>query len=888
MNKSIAACLLLISIIFYSSIGVSAATVGKIGIQGLESIPQEELLEVLNLKTNSVFDSARVRNGIKLAFRKGMFEDIVVETYDNDKLHIKITVKELDTIKKIHIEGNKVFTKRVIKKLFLLKENDILRYDLIDYYAAEMKKSFSDRGFSRANVEIRTEKTQQPYKADLFLVVTEGEPDIVKTITINGASDNIKELLGIAEGDIYDQIKIRKNIEKIKNHYKKHNYISAVVGPYSFEEGELIIYIYPGKKLNVVFEGNISISSADLLKEASIFEAGEFSEDIVDEAASRISALYYARGFPFVQVAPVVTTNSDSITVSFFIFEGEEVNISSIKFTGITIEEEKLSEIISLKKGGEYNPDSVDSDVRTIIELYNSLGYLNAKMEDVNIEIQHSAADISFLINEGERTLIDRIEIKGAGLIQPEDIKKSIKIKTGDPYNEVDISNARFKIIDLYNSRGFSDTAVIVNQELSEKGMILIFTISEAPLSFFGSTVITGNEKTNYKVIKRELTYREGSPFSRALLNKSRQKLYRLGLFTDVDLEQIEKPDNKKDIQVKVQEGNAGAVEFGVGYGDYERYRGSFGVSYRNLFGMNRQASFRTEVSTLENRYIVNYTEPWFLGYEMPFKVAFLHENRTEIVMGTRETRYKLKKYSASAGIEKELSDYFKGEIYYEYSLVNTYGVKPGVILTKEDSGTLTISSIRPALVYDTRDNPFDPQKGVLAGVTVKTASGLLLSETDFVKAIFSLSGYQRVFKNFVVAASFRAGLAEGFRDTEELPLVERFFLGGRTTVRGYEQDTLGPKGFDGSPTGGNAFILTNIEFRVNLSKSFGIVAFLDGGNVWRKTNDIKLDDMKYASGLGLRYNTPVGPIRVDYGYKLQREKGESSGELHFTIGHAF
>ena len=142
--------------------------------------------------------------------------------------------------------------------------------------------------------------------------------------------------------------------------------------------------------------------------------------------------------------------------------------------------------------------------------------------------------------------------------------------------------------------------------------------------------------------------------------------------------------------------------------------------------------------------------------------------------------------------------------------------------------------------------------------------------------------------RGIVLAASLRGGIAQGYLKTDELPIVERFFLGGRTTVRGYEQDTLGPKGSDGNPTGGNVFLMENLEIRTSLGKGLGIVAFLDGGNVWLKVADIKPLDFKFTTGLGLRYNTPVGPIRVDYGHKLQREKGESSGELHFSIGHAF
>jgi outer membrane protein insertion porin family len=141
--------------------------------------------------------------------------------------------------------------------------------------------------------------------------------------------------------------------------------------------------------------------------------------------------------------------------------------------------------------------------------------------------------------------------------------------------------------------------------------------------------------------------------------------------------------------------------------------------------------------------------------------------------------------------------------------------------------------------------------------------------------------------KRFVFAVSFGGGAANGLGGTEELPLVERFFLGGGTTVRGYEQDTLGPKGEDDSPTGGNVFVLTNWEMRLPLGKGFGLVPFVDAGNVWQTLDDFDAE-LKYTVGAGLRYKTPVGPVRVDYGYKLNRDSGESTGEVHFSFGHAF
>jgi outer membrane protein insertion porin family len=149
-------------------------------------------------------------------------------------------------------------------------------------------------------------------------------------------------------------------------------------------------------------------------------------------------------------------------------------------------------------------------------------------------------------------------------------------------------------------------------------------------------------------------------------------------------------------------------------------------------------------------------------------------------------------------------------------------------------------------------------------------------------------STYRALGRRLVLAASVRLGLAQGFEGTEELPLVERFFLGGRNTVRGYHQDTLGPRTPDGNPTGGNAFLMGNLELRLRVRKGWGLVAFLDWGNVWQRTEDMDIQNLRGTVGVGLRYSTPVGPLRVDYGYKLQDEPPLSRAVLHFSIGHAF
>jgi outer membrane protein insertion porin family len=294
-------------------------------------------------------------------------------------------------------------------------------------------------------------------------------------------------------------------------------------------------------------------------------------------------------------------------------------------------------------------------------------------------------------------------------------------------------------------------------------------------------------------------------------------------------------------------------------------------------------------MSSLAQRLLLQYYKPWFFDKEkLQLRAYMLIENKKEVNIDTRDTLYKLKRYKASAGVEKDVSDIVVASFYYEFSVVNTYDVQPDIILSKEDVGTLFISGIIPGILYDTRDNIFEPKKGIFAGASLKFTSPIFFSESDFIKFSFFGNYYRALSKRFVFAASFRGGLARGYRGTTELPIVERFFLGGRTTVRGYDQDLLGPKGEDGNPTGGNAFLMQSLELRASLGKGFGLVAFLDGGNVWLETNDIDLMEWKFTPGIGLRYKTPVGPLRFDYGYKLEDEPGQSRGVFHFSIGHAF
>ncbi len=719
-----------------ASHAADAVTVGKITVQGLHSASREELLDMLGLSEGKQIDAEKVRTGIKRAFLKGIFENIAVDTNDHEPADVMVTLQERDMIRKVSVRGDHVLSAKKVRNLLLMKEGDFLRYDRITEVERDLKEKYALSGYPDAVVSISTESTKEPYRVVMVVTIEAGPPLLISRVQIDGTDVVTPGDLRLSKGDIYDQFKVREELKRLQARLRKDGYFHPVVGPYVYHDGVLGLTVDPGRQLGVIIEGNSAVSTKRLKKEVPFFDTETVNDESIDEAVIRILDLYHSEGYVFAQVAPVLKEDKKTIEVSFFVLEGIRIKTRSIGISGSTLPPQSLKKVMSLKEGEYFNPDIIERDRETLREFYQALGYLDAVIHEIGYKIDEQAgrADISVVVEEGARTLISSIDIRGVKTDVREQLLSAISIKIGDPYNEVNISDARFKIIDSFVSEGYLNLDVTVQRAIEDHKASVVFTVTEGAKVLIGKTVIAGNQRTRYEVIRREIVKDEGRPYSFKTLAEERRKLYKLGLFDEVEIEPFNTTDGVKDLLLRVKEGNAGAYEFGIGYADYEQFRGYAEVSYRNLWGMNRQGLLRGELSSLQQRFITQYTEPWLLGNPLPFRVMFLYEDKKEISIPGREVRYRINRYSASAGVEKQLTDKLKAELYYEYSIVKTSDVQPDVVLSKEDVGTLAISSIRPSLVYDTRDNPFDPTQGIVAGLSVKIASSLLFSETNFVK----------------------------------------------------------------------------------------------------------------------------------------------------------
>ncbi len=862
--------------------------ISNIEVEGLYSIKKEELLNLLCLRIGEVLDRNALSIGIKRAFLKGIFDDIVIEG-SPDYANIYVRVQEKMIIDKIEIIGNNHFSNKFIKNNFGVKESERVSPIRISQGINSLREQMKKRGFpnSVVNYSITPLKATKCY---LKLTIYEGSPEIINKIVITGNYEIVRSYLNLSEGDIYDETRMERLKINILDYLIKQEHIGVYI-KYEFKDGILSIDLHSGRRLEIIFVGNDSITDKTLKEEIFFYEIDEINLDIAEEMKTRLISAYHKRGFPFADIISIMSETPDTVSLNFYIFEGVRYRVREISFAGTKMPGERLINILTLRKRDFFDITAIEPNRETLIEFLHSLGYLEAIVASPEISMYDDLVDIVFFVTEGEQTIISNIIFFNNKFFTEAELLAKIPLKPGVPYNELDISDARQKIQNSYARSGFIKARVLPESIFTNHSAEIKFIIEEGEMTSFGKTIVVGNERTKLKVIERELQHKESDPFNYSLVLKERHQLQRLGLFRDVDVKLSDYiVENKRDIIYYLDEANHGVIEFGVGYGEYERYRLFLDLSYKNLWGMNRFGSLRTELSSLEKRFIISYIDPWFIftNRRFSFKSLLLFEDRKDISLDTRDILYKLRRTSASAGLEKNINENIKADLYYLFSVVNTSDVKPDIILSREDVGTLIISGFKSGLIFDTRDNPFEPTKGVLTGLSVKIASSLFLGETDFIKVIFYGNKYLKLSDRIVFATSLSGGIAEGFSSTNELPIVERFFLGGRTSVRGYAQDMLGPKGKDGNPTGGNVFAMGNVELRTDVGRDIGIVGFFDAGNVWQNISQVDISGFKFTTGIGLRYKTPVGPLRIDYGFKLKREPGESRGELHFSLGHAF
>ena len=575
----------------------------------------------------------------------------------------------------------------------------------------------------------------------------------------------------------------------------------------------------------------------------------------------------------------------------------EITRISGIEIEGAkAISEKKIRESIATEfpsikpwaKKPEFDEEVLKDDMLRIKSLYANNGYYGASARyQLKLNKKENTVDIKILIKEGEPVILTVFE-----LIYQEQVDDKTKTQIS--------KSVPLKVNDVFSAKKYEATKGVVSKYLSDdgypmakiKGEALVsrkerwakatYRINPGPLYRFGSVRIEGNVKAKNSLIQRGISYKKGEIYSEQKIDDTQSKIFQLGLFRSVLIDAIFNEDNKTaDTVIKLSERDFGTVKIGGGFGTEDKLRGQVVWTQRNLFGSGRTLQTSAKASFITQRFQTELIQPYIVGLGSQLSTS-LNIARDEV------PSFKGTTLLNATTVRKSFKKYYStfGSFNVQYSKIDSSTTRTP---QEQSSDNVFLTFFNFGLDRIATDNPLNPTRGTSLSVGLESSFRALASDVNYLKGIIDLRGY-RTFSDIVFAKRLSLGVIQPFGSTGtfDVPVFKRFFAGGSTSMRGFPFQQLGPLARNDDPLGGNTLLIGSFEARYPIYKSLGGVVFFDYGNVFARQWNFKLDELKYAPGAGLRYNTIIGPVRFDVGYALNPEPGIRRIQFWISIGQAF
>ena len=722
-------------------------------------------------------------------------------------------------------------------------------------------------------------------------------------------SSTILSKIKIRVGDRFSQKAVNEDIKRL---YAMGFFTDVTAEVEDYEGGLRLIFSVTEKSVveKIIFEGNKIYKEDVLKKQIETKESDVLNKRRLAEDVRKIKDFYRKKGFPLSGVSYDINVDeaTNKAKVYIKIDEKARYSIRQIQFKGNSaFIDKRLMKVISsrpawLFNSGFLDEETLEQDMDRLGEFYKSNGFLDAKATNtIDYSDKGPYIYISINIEEGDKYFVGDVGIKGNNIIAEKEIRKGLKMKKGQPYSPDTLRADVIGIQTLYFDKGYMSCHIKPNTILDKdkKSIDITYEITEGDLSYINEIRITGNTKTKDVVIRRELRFYPGDKFDGEKMRRSKQRLYDLGFFDEVifDTEPTQYPD-KKDLAVSVKEAKTGEFSFGGGYSSVDRLIGFVEVMQRNFditnfptfTGAGQNLKIRAEIGSIRRDYTISFTEPWIFGYPYLFGFdAFNYEREKETGLGYG---YDEARTGGDLRFGKEFTDYDRADLMYKLERIKIGDVDSDASSAlKDEEGKNTISSLALTLTRDTTDSKYNPMKGHILSATGEDAGGIFGGDKDFYK----LSGLADLFFNYeeklVIEGKFRIGWADEYDNSKSVPIYERFFVGGANTVRGYKERSIGPRDSNtGDPIGGEAMLIGNLEATYPIFKNFKIAAFYDIGNVWADSKDLGDGDFKAGAGVGIRVKTPIGPVKVDMGYPLDKAHPGDKQKIrfHFSMTRGF
>jgi outer membrane protein insertion porin family len=909
------------------------------------------LLQLVETRVGAPLSMAQVRESVTHLFSVGRFDDVRVDAALGDgRVALRYELSPIHPVTRVSFAGQLRAAGIDVGQLRRAVSD---RYGASPAVgrAADMSRTLEDvlreLGYLHAQVTPRADLAHDPDRATLVFTIDPGARTAIGTLDIVGTpsvtEQQLVKELRVSIGAPYERDALNARIDKYVEGRRRRGYYEAKVTPtvrLSDDDriAHLTLTVDPGPHVRVVFTGDSlpSDKRADLVP---VEREGSADEDLLEDSSNRIEEYFRAQGYRDASAPHTREASGGELSIAFNVRKGRLYTIAQVEISGnASVPLSDFAAALREHAGEPFASAKVDADVSTIEEAYHRRGFPAARAQSSVIVPPAGAggADVPvtvrIVVTEGARTVVGSVTLQGNRAIPDATLRPRLRLQPGAPYFESLLAADRDAIAQSYQNLGYQSATVDAapNYSADRTRVDPVLTVHEGPQIFIDHVLIVGNVRTSAGTIEQALNLKAGDPLSTSAVNDAQARLAALGLFRRTTINELRHGgETQRDLLVTVEEAPATTIGYGGGFEVQQIVtsdpagvattslefapRASFELGRRNLFGKNRSANLFASVAEHLNSLPTEYQ---LLG---TFREPRLFDTAadafvTATVEQVNRTSFTFTQASATATVARHLTRAVSASTSYQIQKTDVFREQLGAdqLLIDRVFPNVRLSSFAGSVIRDTRNDAVEPRAGQYVSANTQIAGRRIGSAVGFAKSFFTAEAFHTLPRsnNTVFAADARLGLATGFPQPDstgaiirDLPQSERFYAGGDTTVRGFALDTLGvrhtpPLASDtidenGFPKGGNAVVILNAELRAPVWGGFGVVGFVDAGNVFARATDMDLTLLRSSVGFGIRYKSPIGPLRIDLGFKLHRQalpagQRESLTALHISLGQAF
>lgn len=658
----------------------------------------------------------------------------------------------------------------------------------------------------------------------------------------------------------------------------------------------------------IVIEGAERIKAQKLRKEIKLKLNQPIREEQLEEAREKIIEIYQSHGFTDVTVqfrVDPLDEKHGTARVVFTVNEGARGAVAQIRFDGNAhfsdwrLRKEmktKRKTIVSfLDKSGRLDEAQLQQDLDSLREWYQNHGFIDVAIKDVRRERNTKGAlTITIVIAEGPQYHVRKLTISGQKVAKEDGIRPLLKMKDGSVYSPKQLHDDAKAVADAYGSGGYVD--LVITPESTPAGPALVdvqYKIEEGERSYVNRVNIEGNTRTKDKVIRREVLIAPGDVFNTVRADTTKKRLENLGYFSKV--ETYPEPTDvagRKDLTILVQEKRTGSLSFGAGFstidqlvGFVELTQGNFDLlNWPTLVGGGQKFRMRVQYGTQRKDFLLNVTEPYFLNRRLSLSGQLFYTEANYL-----SVEYNQRNYGFAIEIRKPITSFMYASLAYQLQNVEIFNVSSTASpFIKSQEGTFTESKILNSLVFDRRDNALLTRSGQRIAFSPYVSGGFLGGDTQIYGWDLEASQYFRLKWDTILLFNAEVATVDTWGNGTVVPIFERLYLGGANNLRGFPYREVGPQDSTGEPIGGQSMARATIEWTFPIIEKVRGAIFYDTGFVNADAWSFDFKHIASDIGVGIRLNLPIGPMRLDYGYPLQRDGYNGGGRFNFSVGYQF